>query len=72
MELKELTYKMKCDMPGCRNLAKYLVESKGVILRDKLCFCENCLEEIYFTYSKKITPKSPINMLNKKKSKVIK
>lgn len=66
MELKNLLYKVKCDVPGCNEFATYSIEKNGVSFQS-LKFCNTCLNELHGCYSKKVTPKSPKNMLNKNK-----
>ena len=66
MELKNLFYKVKCDVPGCNEFADYVIEKNGSSYKS-LKFCSTCLNEIHKCYSKKIVPKSPKNMLNKTK-----
>ena len=64
MEIKKQGNIVKCDMPGCKNLSSYVVTGKSFI-SGNICFCEKCMSELYSFYSKQVTPKSPVNMLNK-------
>ncbi len=67
MEINQCGYHVKCDFNGCNNIAKYAFSTKGLIKRD-LCFCEECLKEMYELLAKMQTPralKSPFK-LNKK------
>lgn len=67
MEIKKQPLKLKCDMPGCKNLSMFVMENKTFFGNSKVCFCEECFKNIHAFYAKLTTPKSPINMLNKKK-----
>ncbi len=67
MEIFECQHKVKCDFYGCKNLAKYSFSTKGLIKKD-LCFCEDCLNELYKIIGSLQKPrsiKSPFK-LNKK------
>jgi hypothetical protein len=66
MTVKELTRKIKCDMPNCRNMAFIKIEKNGFFRGMGIFLCKECMEELYAELGKKITPKSPSNMLNKK------
>lgn len=68
MEIKKQQLKLKCDIPGCRNLSEFIIQNKNIFGSSKICFCDNCFKEIYEFYAKIITPKSPVNMLNKKRT----
>ena len=67
MEIYECKHQVKCEFSGCPNIAKYSFSTKGKIKKD-LCFCENCLKQMYEILLKMHTPKavkSPFK-LNKK------
>ena len=68
MEIRKQQLKLKCDMPGCKNLCGFIVENKSIFGNSKVCFCESCVKNIYEYYAKIVTPKSPVNMLNKKRN----
>ena len=68
MEIKKQQFKIKCDMPGCKNLSGFVMENKTFFGNSKVCFCEECIKKIHGFYAKLITPKSPVNMLNKKRT----
>ena len=65
MVLDEVTYVVKCIIPGCRNNSKYLIKNEEIKVPSKICICEKCGKEIYSLLGKKIVPKSPKNILNK-------
>ncbi len=65
MEIKSQQQKIKCDVPGCKNKANYVVENKTFFFNNQLNLCEDCVKEIYEWYAKKTTPKSPVNMFNR-------
>ncbi len=52
-ECKTLT---KCDFSGCSNWAKYSFATKGIFKHD-LCFCQDCLKQMYEALAKMQTPK---------------
>ena len=66
MTIKELTRKIKCDMPNCKKMATIKIEKEGFFKGMGIFLCKDCMEEIYNELAKRITPKSPSNMLNKK------
>ena len=48
---------MKCDFIGCKNLAKVaFIDSNDK--KKKMCYCEECIKQIYETYAKTVTPKA--------------
>ena len=63
MKLTEINYKIKCDMAGCKNLAKYAIRTGGIFTYD-LNICSECVVSLYTCLGKVIVPKSPVNMLN--------
>lgn len=65
MKLKEVNYKIKCDMAGCKSLAKYAIRTGGIFVYD-LNMCDECMHEIYRCIGEVIVPKSPTNILNTK------
>lgn len=67
MKLEEVTYKVKCDMPGCKNVSSYMIVGKHFILSQNMYLCKDCLQQLYSTIGKLIVPKSPKNVLNNKK-----
>lgn len=66
MKLIETNIKIRCDMPNCKELAKYKLNKEGFVKNSGLYFCKDCVKDIYETLSVHIVPKSPSNMLNKK------
>lgn len=66
MKLIECDVKIRCDMPNCRNMAKYKLNKAGFVKNAGLFFCKECVKEMYDTLSQHIIPKSPSNVLNKK------
>jgi len=50
MELKNLFYKVKCDMPGCNEFADYVIEKHGSSYKS-LKFCSCCLNEMHKCYT---------------------
>lgn len=66
MKTKEISIKVRCDMPNCRKTANIKFEKEGFFRSAGLYLCEECMKEIYAQIGKSLTPKSPNNMLNKK------
>lgn len=64
MEIKKNSAKIKCEMPGCKNLADYSVVTTNSS-RDNLNFCESCMKDMYKQFSKIFTPKSIKNVYQK-------
>lgn len=65
MTIEEMTTTLKCSVPGCSNMADYVVVNEKIFAKSKLCFCRACAKSLYTCLGKKIVPKSPKNMLNK-------
>ena len=66
MNIKNVNYKVKCEMPNCKQIANVKIEKAGFLKFSGLYLCKDCLNELYQTLAKRIVPKSPENMLNKK------
>lgn len=66
MNLSEVSIKIRCDMPNCKEMAKYKLNKPGFVKNAGLFLCKDCLKETYETLAQYIVPKSPSNMLNKK------
>ncbi len=64
MKIKEITYKISCDIPGCENLAKYALLNTQTGAGDGLNMCADCTRELYEHLGKNLVPKSPKNILN--------
>ncbi len=67
MKLEQVTYKIKCDMPGCRNLSSYALTNRKFLRSTNIHMCTDCMKELYKSMAKVIVPKSPKNILNKVK-----
>ncbi|MBQ9791593.1 MAG: hypothetical protein IJW28_03300 [Clostridia bacterium] len=63
MKLKEINYKIKCDMSGCKNLSKYAIQKGGMFVYD-LNICSECIQALYKSIGEVLVPKSPVNMMN--------
>lgn len=57
MEIFEVKHLVKCDFNGCNNLAKYSFSTKRLLKKD-LCFCEDCLRQMYEIIAKMQKPRS--------------
>ena len=66
MNIKDVTRKVKCDMPNCKKMASVKIEKEGFFKAMGIFLCKECMEDLYKQIAQKITPKSPNNMLNKK------
>lgn len=66
MNLTEANVKIRCDMPNCKEIAKYKITKTGFIKNAGLFLCKDCVKDLYATLGSYIVPKSPSNMLNKK------
>ena len=69
MNLQESSIKIKCDMPNCKQMAKFKLQKSGFMKNAGLFLCKDCVKEIYEALASNIVPKSPSNMLNKKITK---
>ncbi len=65
MELVKTNVTIKCDVPGCKNKADYMIKSRKIFGIGDMYFCRECLESLYDEIGKIVTPKSP-NNINKK------
>ena len=66
MIIKDISVKVRCDMPNCRNTSSIKIEKEGFFRAVGLYLCDDCAKELYKLLGSKFTPKSPSNMLNKK------
>ena len=66
MNLVEVNLKVRCDMPNCKEMAKFKLVKTGFVKNAGLLLCKNCVKDVYETIGACIVPKSPNNMLNKK------
>ena len=65
MEINNCSYKTKCDMGGCKNLANH-----NIIRNDKiiLSICDECMKELGEIFRKVLVPKCiPAPYKNQKK-----
>lgn len=68
MQVQRLNVKTKCEMPLCKKDAAYQFFVEGGDKRNSLNLCEDCVRELYGQIGKLIVPKSPKNVLNKKRA----
>jgi len=66
MNIVDVNYKIKCDMPNCKNFASIKIEKNGFLKNAGLFLCKNCMNELYNEIGERIVPKSIDNMLNKR------
>ena len=57
MHLKTATTKSNCDCHGCKNLADFYIDTKG-IFKTRVFFCEECLKKMFKGYLGTSVPKS--------------
>ena len=69
MNLQECNIKIRCDIPNCKQMARYKLNKMGFVKNAGLFLCKDCVKEIYEALATNIVPKSPSNMLNKKITK---
>ena len=65
MKITHNTTRNKCDVGGCPNIAEYAILESEQNKRSQICFCSNCLKNLYRELGKLFTPKSPRNKFNK-------
>lgn len=66
MNITEVNYKIKCDMPNCKDFAYVKIEKPGFLKSSGFYMCKDCMHEMYKYLGGYLVPKSPNNMLNKK------
>ena len=66
MKLIDINYKIKCDIPNCKNFASIKIEKTGFLKIAGLYLCKDCMNELYKELGSKLVPKSPENIFNKK------
>lgn len=67
MQVRKLGVKTRCEMPTCKNTAAFQFVAENGDSRNSLNLCEDCIRELYGQIGKILTPKSPKNILNKKR-----
>ena len=68
MELEKTKINIKCDTLGCNNKAEYTLMLKKYFGMKGTNFCHECITNIYKLTSGVVVPKSPKNVLIKKKN----
>jgi hypothetical protein len=66
MKVVDVNVKVRCDIPNCKETAKYKIIKTGFLKNAGLMICKDCMMEMYTTLGEHIVPKSPSNMLNRK------
>lgn len=72
MRIENINRRIRCEMPNCRNLASAKIKKDGFIKSIGLYICEDCMKELYGELAKRIVPKSPVNVFNKKSKSGVK
>lgn len=66
MKVEDIKNKVRCDMPNCKNMASIKIKKEGFLSFAGLYLCNECMENMYTELAKRIVPKSPVNVFNKK------
>ena len=66
MKIVDVNYKIKCDIPNCKEFASVKLEKSGFLKTAGFYLCKDCMQSLYRELGSRIVPKSPDNMLNKK------
>lgn len=66
MKLVDVNVKIRCDIPNCKQPAKFKVKKEGFVKNAGLLLCKDCVTELYTVLASNIVPKSPDNVLNKR------
>ena len=66
MKIEEITKRIRCEMPNCRNIATLKIKKDGFIKSAGLYICSDCSNDLYEELAKRVVPKSPVNVFNKK------
>jgi len=69
MNIVDVKFKVRCEMPNCKQMADIKIEKSGFVRSAGLYLCKECTSKLYTELAKKFVPKSPDNMLNKRKIK---
>ena len=64
MEINTITNKIKCELPGCKNLAEHSVSCTDNC-KHNFNLCKECLTELHKQFSRVLTPKSIKNVYQK-------
>ena len=66
MKIQDVAYRVRCDMPNCRNEAIIKIQKNGFFKSAGMFLCKECMNELYSELGVRLVPKSIDNMLNKK------
>lgn len=69
MELKAFTKSIKCDTPGCKNRADYVLDYKKYLGMGNVYYCKECLKKMYAEFGKVLVPPSIQNVYKKNNKK---
>ena len=62
MKIKDSDRNLRCEMPNCKNMAKFKVEKDGFFRSAGIYLWGDCASEMYKVLSTKFVPKSPENI----------
>ncbi len=66
MKIEEIKNRIRCEMPNCKGLADYKIHKDGFIKSAGMFICKECANDIYLEMAKRVVPKSPVSVFNKK------
>ena len=66
MKIVDVNVKIRCDMPNCKQSARFKVVKEGFVRNAGLLLCKDCMAELYSVLGGHLIPKSPDNVLNKR------
>lgn len=67
MQINECTNKIKCDMPGCKNIATYILQNQSE-KKSSFGLCAECAKQMYEVLANTFVPKNiPAPFKNPKK-----
>lgn len=58
MELEKASYKIRCEMGACKNMASHTIKMCRVGIRSRIHVCEACMTELYALIGQELVPKS--------------
>jgi len=70
MKLTNLNYDIKCDINGCKNMAKYAIKLNDND-ESSTYICKDCLQELSKIVNQTIVPKGLENVIKKSMKKEV-
>ncbi|MBE5738278.1 MAG: hypothetical protein E7354_00885 [Clostridiales bacterium] len=72
MKIEDVKSRIRCEMPNCKNIADIKIHKDGFVRSAGLFLCNDCMKSMYEELGKRIVPKSPISVFNKKSKSGVK